>query len=422
MKPTKFSPTIHGFHFDNNFVNPVLFGAFDTYGLCGGMAYCALDYYWNNLPIPTHVPADFGSTQYPPPGSRLYNQIYGRLIDSFTGEAAKWICIYPDLLLVAGAALGATVGGPFGAVFGAIAGGVADLVDRVSADPKSQTTSDLQTLVQQLDAGKPTPIGLAYSWNLGDIAKGHQVVAIGYDPLPNGQFGIYVYDNDYHDQTTYLVIDPAKPDNLTYWLLTGADGTVSTNRTPADTPAWVAMFVQENYKPKFPAYMDLVAGNETVVLTGPTVTRTVMQPVGPYGAGLGGGRPLLPVKVSTQVQTAGAPLTASYQLSNRGDYPAHCTKTGLRIVAPGGAASDALTTGAATPVGSLASGGSVALTYAAKSFGTGGSGTYLLTPEFVSTDGQTWLPLPGYTLSVAVDPPGTTLVPGVAPAPVAPAK
>ena len=55
---TGFTPTQHGWHFNNDFVTEVL-GLFTTNGLCGGMAYTSLDYYFLDMPIPTHRKGDF---------------------------------------------------------------------------------------------------------------------------------------------------------------------------------------------------------------------------------------------------------------------------------------------------------------------------------------------------------------------------
>ncbi len=67
---TTFTPGQHGWHFDNDFVNQLLGGLITTHGLCGGMAYSSLDYYFNGIPIPTHRKGDFGDPKLtcPPDG------------------------------------------------------------------------------------------------------------------------------------------------------------------------------------------------------------------------------------------------------------------------------------------------------------------------------------------------------------------
>jgi len=52
-----FSPTIHGWHFANNFVNQII-GEWSTSGLCGGMAATAWDFFAARLPVPSPYPED----------------------------------------------------------------------------------------------------------------------------------------------------------------------------------------------------------------------------------------------------------------------------------------------------------------------------------------------------------------------------
>ena len=55
---TKFIPSRDGFHFANQFANRVIqspLGTWTTHGRCGGMAYAALDYYFSDIPMPTHI-------------------------------------------------------------------------------------------------------------------------------------------------------------------------------------------------------------------------------------------------------------------------------------------------------------------------------------------------------------------------------
>ena len=79
MHTTPFGPTRHGFHFSNRFIDktvsitfpPITIPGLPPFpgktvtktfgGRCAGMAYAALDYYWNQSTIPTHTSHDFGS-------------------------------------------------------------------------------------------------------------------------------------------------------------------------------------------------------------------------------------------------------------------------------------------------------------------------------------------------------------------------
>src|SRR5713101_5569337 len=111
-KQAAFTARQNGWHFNNDFVNRLFGGLLETQGLCGGMAYSALDYYFSDLPIPTHRQGDFGTPDATvPPDGRLHTMIFSRLIDSFADNFGKWSCVYPALDAAVGAALGLVVGG-----------------------------------------------------------------------------------------------------------------------------------------------------------------------------------------------------------------------------------------------------------------------------------------------------------------------
>src|SRR5919198_384037 len=90
---TGFEPSVHGFHFANDFVDKIVtipgFGEVATDGRSGGMAYAALDYWFAGLPVPTHRPADFPDRAVPEDGSRLADYLYKRLFDSFATWSAR---------------------------------------------------------------------------------------------------------------------------------------------------------------------------------------------------------------------------------------------------------------------------------------------------------------------------------------------
>ena len=83
---TKFNPSIHGFHFanefENKFIDKTIFGKqfkVSTDGRCGGMAFAALDYYFSTMmPIPSYTSNDFQSSgRVPPDGHPLEVYING---------------------------------------------------------------------------------------------------------------------------------------------------------------------------------------------------------------------------------------------------------------------------------------------------------------------------------------------------------
>src|SRR5712691_10015398 len=75
MPRTSFQPSLHGFHFDNDFINRVLGGLITTAGRCGGMVYAATDFYFCGVPIPP-------DTTLPSDGTPLSDYLYNRQIDS----------------------------------------------------------------------------------------------------------------------------------------------------------------------------------------------------------------------------------------------------------------------------------------------------------------------------------------------------
>ncbi len=213
-KSAQFTAKQNGWHFDNKFVNHII-GSLETQGLCGGMAYSALDYYFNDLPIPTHRQGDFGGPDVAvPPSGRLHSMIFNRLIDSFADNFGKWSCVYPELDAAVGAALGLVIGGGLlGAVVGAVWGGVYGELHEVfecpGGGPAGMTRQELPNLTQNfLDKGLPVPIGLIYDSDIFNIGLRHQVVAYGYS-LSGTTMTINIYDNRYHDDECTLVLDAA---------------------------------------------------------------------------------------------------------------------------------------------------------------------------------------------------------------------
>src|SRR5262245_51943998 len=83
---TTFDPARDGFRFPNSFQNVVQLPAgvnIRTGGLCGGMAYSALDYYLSHRPLPLqdYLPAE---------GTPLQRYIYDRQMTSLSSNVDKW--------------------------------------------------------------------------------------------------------------------------------------------------------------------------------------------------------------------------------------------------------------------------------------------------------------------------------------------
>lgn len=200
---TRFDPLVHGFHFGNTFSNDFV-PALDirTGGLCGGMAWASLDYFFAGKPIPKQ---DYRPANRTPLQSYLYN----RQVDSITTNLDKWT------------ELGFNPGGARNSEF---------FNWGLQAGPGGRITE----LKAKIDAGIPVPIGLQEA---GEAS--HQVVAIGYDlgryrgDLGNFKedFKIFVYDNNHPNRIKTLIPDVA---NQVY-------------KYPDSRETWRAYFVQTKY-------------------------------------------------------------------------------------------------------------------------------------------------------------------------------
>jgi hypothetical protein len=247
MPTTEFTANRHGSHFANTFVNPVVnipgLGDINTYGLCGGMTFASLDYFYAGGPGPTHNASDFGAgTTNPPPGSRLYQYIYGRQLNSFDPR------VNPSVVKFL------TQSWPIG------------------RSAYEVTVEDEWPLIMnEIDAGRPAPIGLISS---GSVVESHQVVAIGYSTNPSRR--IQIYDCNYPDTAVELVLD---------------DGARAVIESTGDR--WVGLFL-EQYGGAVPSYFDLgmSAGISTnpgapVPLNGGVEVGFQVRNIGDYPAHLG---------------------------------------------------------------------------------------------------------------------------------------
>ncbi len=185
---TRFDPAVHGFKFVNNFTVPTQFAGINgpTFGgLCGGMVYAALDYFYARMPVPAqdYMPAE---------RTTLQSYLYSRQMNSVERNLDKW------------AEYGFNPGGARNREFftwGVEFGG-----------------GRLGELMRKIDAGDPVPLGLQSCGNdcgCNDPAGcmgSHQILAIGYDlgryrgNTNNyaGDVQIFVYDPNYPGRTMIL--------------------------------------------------------------------------------------------------------------------------------------------------------------------------------------------------------------------------
>jgi hypothetical protein len=364
---TGFTSAEHGWHFDNDFVNELLGGVITTYGLCGGMAYSALDYYFTGIPIPTHRTGDFPSGMTCPPDSVLRSMIYNRLIDSFKDNFTKWSCVYPDLDagvaaaigLVwgaeAGGVLGGLGGGIGGAILGALGGGLIggllgagggwvygelhEVFECPGGGASGMTRQELPHLIMDfLDKGIPAPIGLIYDRDILNIGHSHQVVAYGY-AVVGSQIQIYVYDNRIHDQECMLTIDTEKYGKFTETL---TDGTL----LPAPNNGnWEGLLVADGYGSQAPIYgQDIsIASPQALTVSGKPVILVPATAIGRVrvrASGIPAGVPegTVPIVIAArQPEPPGQHLTDSFTVQNSGEFPAHYQSLGIEIDPPEGA-------------------------------------------------------------------------------------
>jgi hypothetical protein len=207
----RFDPAKNGFNFVNDFKNDFISAlSITTGGLCGGMSYTALDYYFAHAGVPRQ---DFR----PANGTVLQSYLYNRQVESIKSNLDKW------------SELGLNPGGARDSEF-------------FNWGLQASKGGRLEELRSFLDNGTPVPLGLQ-----GDGKTGtHQVVAIGYDlgrykgdlGAFESDFKIFIYDPNHPNQTMTLVPDPA---NHIYHYQSGGSG-----------ETWRTYFVDKNYHAQRP--------------------------------------------------------------------------------------------------------------------------------------------------------------------------
>ena len=207
----RFDPAKHGFNFVNDFKNDFISAlSITTGGLCGGMSYTALDYYFAHVGVPRQ---DFR----PANGTTLQSYLYSRQVESIKSNLDKW------------SELGFNPGGARNNEF-------------FNWGLQGTNGGRLQELRSFLDNGTPVPLGLQGDGNTGT----HQVVAIGYDmgrykgdlDVFETDLKIFIYDPNYPNQTMTLIPDPSQH---IYHYLSGGSG-----------ETWRTYFVDKNYHAQRP--------------------------------------------------------------------------------------------------------------------------------------------------------------------------
>lgn len=183
---TSFNPQVNGFKFINYFQLPKTISlnlpfihlssiALPNlvFGLCGGMCYSALDYYYAGKAVP-------GDSAIPANGSSLYEYLLDRQLNSLDhGTIAKvmqWMLADDDD------------------------------IGRWIAD------NEVPALRASLDAGRPAVLVLIRVSGLNDPSHNHQVTAVAYDFDPSANaMTIYLYDPNHPGEEPSISLDLSNP-------------------------------------------------------------------------------------------------------------------------------------------------------------------------------------------------------------------
>ncbi|MEM6788778.1 MAG: hypothetical protein AAF715_14755 [Myxococcota bacterium] len=165
---TRFKPEVHGFNFSNSFQNEAPFDI-RIGGLCGGMAYAALDYFQTRgRSVPRQ---DFRPANRAP----LQRYLYRRQLDTFRSTAGRWT----DMAL-----------NPFGRR------------DRELFN--KALGSEFARVRSSIDRGAPIALGLQ---PYDSSTSQHQVLAIGYKRGPGKAVQVYLYDPNAPNKTLTMKAD-----------------------------------------------------------------------------------------------------------------------------------------------------------------------------------------------------------------------
>ena len=203
---TGFVPGQHGFHFANRFPSvpditiPIPLGRVElgdaSDGLCGGMVFCALDYFLAKRLIP--------AMRTPPTTGLLFDTIVRRLLNSFNlplGILGYIVLMNPDY--------------PDGETR---SGGI-------NFAPHGRAWQTIRVewpvIKAMLDTGTPCPLGLVRvkSKDLSQLGHNHQVLATGYD-VHDDRLTLFIYDPNYPDRNdltlSMSLATPEQPTPITY--------------------------------------------------------------------------------------------------------------------------------------------------------------------------------------------------------------
>jgi len=148
------------------------FGDLPTYGLCGGMAYSALDHWNARVPIPRGANVDDRPARNAPVPTALRDSLWRRLLDSLGPGGVLNRTLEWSLLL--------------NQIPKELGGGAEGL--------KNRTLQEWDLIRSHIDAGRPWPIGLVYANT--DVWNQHQILVYGYENTGANQGKLFVYDSN----------------------------------------------------------------------------------------------------------------------------------------------------------------------------------------------------------------------------------
>jgi hypothetical protein len=149
------------------------------YGLCGGIAFAAADYFRSGMPIPRGS----GPNDQPPPGSPLRDYLWQRLLQSWELNGVTFLEWKARLLFL-------PQRWPF---------------DAGPAALRRRSEQQWAALQVAIDGGSLVPVGLV--GERADPFLDHQVLAYGYDRLGERSGTIYVYDSNCPGSEQTIAVD-----------------------------------------------------------------------------------------------------------------------------------------------------------------------------------------------------------------------
>ena len=147
-------------------------GSLPGYGLCGGMAYTALDHWSTRVPIARGANSSDQPARTAVAPTAIRNSIWQRLLDSLGPGGVLQRTLEWSLLL--------------NQVPKEFSGGAEGL--------RNRTLNEWDVLRSHIDSGTPWPIGLVCSNT--DVWYQHQILVYGYEDTGPNQGQLFVYDNN----------------------------------------------------------------------------------------------------------------------------------------------------------------------------------------------------------------------------------